>query len=123
MTTKTQVKVEDIAQAILDSRPFDARQLTHDFWAETASFSLVSKPATDSFVVLAISAALIELFAQRRGEIPPAWAAQIGGVEAPLFLVPEFEHEPYQRDRCLRTSPRPLKSRNLFAPDNYLAFV
>ena len=116
-------KISDLAQAILDHRVLDARQLTQDFWAEVPDFSQVEKPESCSLTALVVCAALVELFALRREDKSPNWTIEVGGLANPLFLVPEFERIPYQRERCLRTSPTPLKKRNLFAPDNYLSFV
>ena len=120
---QTKVELADIASAILDHRTLDARQNTHDFWADTPDFAQVLKPSQESPTVLVICAALLELFAARRGQRSPTWTATVGGLDKPLFLVPEFEAVPYQRSRCLRDAPRPLKERNLFAPSNYLAFA
>ena len=119
--TKTQIL--DIAQAILENRVLDARQLTQDLWADTPDFSLIELPTADSNITLVLCAALVELFAMRREDKSPKWVSNVGGLTKPMFLVPEFEKIPYQRQRCLDTAPEPLKKRNLFAPDNYLSFV
>lgn len=72
---------------------------------------------------LLIAAALVELFAQRRGCEAPAWVHEIGALDEPRFLVRLGARMPHLRAQCERESPPPLRSRNLFAPANYLTWV
>lgn len=72
---------------------------------------------------LVIAAALVELFAQRRGSEAPAWVHEIGALDEPRFLVKLASRMPHLRAQCERESPPPLRSRNLFAPANYLTWV
>ena len=124
MTCKTDViEIVDLVRAVLDHRALDARQLTQDFWAATKILSEVVPPKGLTNLELAVAASLLELFALRRGELPPSWTKAVPGVDREVFLIPEFEAVPYQRERCLKTAPEPLRKRGLYAPDNYLSFV
>lgn len=67
--------LERLANAILAERDLDARQFTQDLWREYPVFSVIKKPTSQNIQVVTLCAALVELFAQRRKQSPPEWAA------------------------------------------------
>lgn len=85
--------------------------------------STVACPVDLDPTELVIAAALVELFAQRRGCDAPAWVHEIGALDEPRFLVKLAARMPHLRAQCERESPPPLRSRNLFSPANYLTWV
>ena len=82
----TNVSILDLVQAILAERDLEARQLMVDLQDITQSFSNVAKPDTQNLEELIVAAALVELFATRRGELPPSWTQQIAGLDKPRYL-------------------------------------
>ena len=65
-------------------------------------------------------AALVELMAQRLGQNPPPWAAEIGSAPQPVHLLQSASRMKRLRDSCERNAPWPLRRRLFFAPANYL---
>ena len=118
---KTQII--DLARALLDDRGAIVGQYTMNLFDETASFTDVPKPSDATYPELVVSAALLELFALRRGESAPHWTAQIGGLASPRFLMGGYEKKyPYLADVWQSEAPEPLKRRNLFASAEFLEF-
>jgi len=72
---------------------------------------------------MVVAAALIELLAIRKGEEPPAWAVETGGLEEPFFLLKMAATMKNLRVLCETQAPEPLRKRLLYAPPNYLTFV
>ena len=119
----TNVSILDLVQAILAERDLEARQLMVDLQDITQSFSNVAKPDTQNLEELIVAAALVELFATRRGELPPSWTQQIAGLDKPRYLLGDPNRYPRFYARCVQESPEPLKRRNLIAPSDYLTFA
>ena len=119
----TNVSILDLVQAILAERDLEARQLVMDLQDITQSFSNVAKPDTQNPEELIVAAALVELFAIRREELPPSWTQQIAGLNKPRYLLGDPNRYPRFYARCVQESPEPLKRRNLIAPRDYLTFA
>ncbi len=119
----TNVSILDLVQAILAERDLEARQLVMDLQDITQSFSNVAKPDTQNPEELVVAAALVELFAMRREELPPSWTQQISGLNKPRYLLGDPNRYPRFYARCVQESPEPLKRRNLIAPRDYLTFA
>jgi hypothetical protein len=68
----------------------------------------------------AVYASLVELFASRAGQTPPAWTARVGKAPAPLFLVRAAKRSRAMRRESLSGTPESLKKRNVFALPDYL---
>ena len=117
------VSILDLVQAILAERDLEARQLVMDLQDITQSFSNVAKPDTQNPEELIVAAALVELFAIRREELPPSWTQQIAGLDKPRYLLGDPNRYPRFYARCVQESPEPLKRRNLIAPRDYLTFA
>ncbi len=121
MERKTQII--DLARKILsEERGAIIGQYTMNLF-ELPSFQGVPKPESATQEELAVCAALLELFAERRHEAPPTWTAEVGGVMPPRFLMGGYEREfPSFGERWRHEAPEPLKRRNLFASAEFLEF-
>lgn len=117
------VRIEQIAQAALAGESLETRSLTQDFLQENPDLKLVPRPDLDDLRTLAASASLLELFAERRGQKPPAWTNQIGSLPEPIFLVKAAMSMKYLRALCEAESPEPLRKRGFYAPPEYLVFA
>jgi hypothetical protein len=120
---QTQTTIDDLARALLADGGAIVGQYTMNLWAENESFSQIQQPVDVTHEELVVSAALVELFASRRGEAAPAWTSAIGGLAEPRFLMGGYEKRyPKRAARWLRESPEPLKKRNLYASAEFLEF-
>ena len=121
MASETQII--DLAREILrEERGAIVGQRVMDLF-ELPSFHDVPKPKGATLEELAVCAALLELFASRRGELPPGWTTEFGGIAPPRFLMGGYEREfPSFGERWRIESPEPLKRRNLWASADFLAF-
>lgn len=117
------IQIENIASTALQGDALNTRALAITFLSENPELSSVPRPRTTDTTVLAISAALLELFAQRRNQVAPSWTQAIGGLNTPLFLLRAATKMRYLREMCLAESPEPLRKRGLYAPNNYLSFA
>lgn len=115
--------LEQIARAALDGEALALRSLTQDWLSSNILLAEVACPSTRDPAVLAVSAALAELFAQRTGQPAPAWTSVISGLPEARFLVRSAATMKNLRRMCEEESPWPLKRRNLFAPADYLRFA
>jgi hypothetical protein len=115
--------LEEIARAALDGDPLLLRSLVQDWCVAGLRLAEVARPATHDPTVLAVSAALAELFALRTAQSAPAWTSVVPGLPEPRFLVRSAASMKRLRQMCEDESPWPLKRRNLFAPPNYLMFA
>ena len=115
--------LEQLALAALSGDALGVRSLAQDWLRENPRLANAPRPASESPDVLALSAALVELFAERAGQPAPAWTRDIGGVAEPRFLVRAAMTMRRLRRACELESPPPLRRRNLFAPADYLSFA
>ena len=97
--------------------------LTQDLLRQTARLSDVPRPITKDAQLLAIAASLIELFALRQKQTPPAWASDVAALPEPFFLVKAAQQMERLRELCETQSPEPMRKRKLYAPPNFLEFV
>lgn len=117
------MKIEQLAQAILEGEALLARSLTQDFFRSKPRIADIRKPRGHNQAILTTSAALTELFAMRMGQEPPIWTASVGSLEKPIFLVKSAATMKRLRVLCETQSPEPLRKRGLYAPPNYLEFA
>ncbi len=117
------ITFEAIANAILAYEDLHVRALTMEWLRHQLPLTEVPRPETDDARVLAVAAAIVELLAQRAGETPPAWTAEIGGLDEPFFVWPLTPRQTFTRNLCLTEAPEPLKKRNIYSPPNYLTFA
>lgn len=117
------VRIEEIAQTALAGDSLQTRSLTQDFFHEKQNLGTLPKPQTEDVQVLALAAALAELFADRLNQPAPAWTKEVGAVNEPVFLVKSALTMKRLRELCLKESPLPLRARKFYAPPNYLEFA
>lgn len=116
------VTIDQVATSALAREGVITRHLTQTFLRQTPRLEHVEQPNIKDFDILATSAALLELFAQRRGEQPPRWTVNTQRQGAPLFLL-TCKPGTFTYRLCQQESPVPLRKRGLYAPDNYLTFA
>lgn len=117
------VRIEQLAEAAIGGEALLLRSLAHDFLQENPTLSASVAPSSEDPSILAVSAGLIELFAERRGQLAPAWVQQMPRVNHAIYLVKSALNMPRLRRLCDRESPLPLRRRNIFAPPTYLEFA
>jgi len=117
------VTIESVAIAALAGEGLLLRSLVQDFLREQSDLSSSPKPQTDDVRVLATAAALIELFAARLQQQPPAWAQTVGALAEPIYLLKAASTMKRLRVLCETQAPAPLRRRRLYAPPNYLEFA
>jgi hypothetical protein len=110
----------ELVTAVVRGRDLSARQIVKD--ARRAGFSWANAPAPDfgGPRTRAVYAALVELFASREGQQPPAWTATVGAAPAPVVLVRSAKTSKTMRRMVEHDSPAPLKKRNVFATSQFL---
>jgi len=117
------VTLEQVATAARDYESLQLRSLTQDLLRQTTRLSDVPRPITTDPQLLAIAASLIELFAVRQKQTPPAWVSDIAALPEPFFLVKAAQQMKRLRELCETQSPEPMRKRKLYAPPNFLEFV
>ena len=61
--------------------------LTQDFFSQAPQIHDISRPSAEDRRILALSAALVELFAERLNQTAPQWTTMVGALDEPIFLV------------------------------------
>ncbi|MBI3915352.1 MAG: hypothetical protein HY327_14340 [Chloroflexi bacterium] len=115
--------LEQLAQVALERDNLRLRSLAQDLMRSKTPFSTLARPSSRDLRLLALSAALVELLAARRGENPPAWTNEVGALDAPFFLIESATRMQRLRVLCETQSPEPLRKRKLYAPPNFLQFA
>lgn len=117
------MKVEEISKAILAGQALAARSLVQEWLSTRPDLAHEPVPQTSDGRVLALSAALVELFAERLGQRSPDWTKEVRPLREPVYLLRSVMKMPRLRKLCEEQSPAPLRRRNLFAPADYLTFA
>jgi len=117
------VKIESIAEAALREDSLLARSLTQDLLREKPDLSRYARPPIGDARLLALTAGLLELFAQRLHQHPPDWTREIGPAPEPVWLVSAAKTMKRLRQLCETEAPEPLRKRRLYAPPNFLEMV
>ena len=117
------VEVEAIAQAALAGEALAARSLTQEFLRANPTLAEIASPTVHDPEVLAMTAALLELFAERTNQPAPAWTRIVGALPSPVYLLQAAKTMKRLRELCHDFAPEPLRRRNLFAPPNYLEMI
>lgn len=115
--------IEQIAEAILEGDGLLVRSLVQDFVRDQPVLSEIPQPRTTNHHLLAMTASLLELFAQRMGQIAPAWTESVGPTSTPTFLIQAALKMKRLRELCQQESPEPLRKRGFYAPPGYLEFA
>lgn len=117
------VTIEQIAAKILDDDPLEVRSLVQDYQRQAPALAGEARPVGTSAKVLVVAAGFAELIALRTGQEAPGWAANVGPLDEPLYLVKAALRSRKMRERIQRESPEPLRTRNVYAPPGYLEIV
>jgi hypothetical protein len=117
------VRLEQLAEAALAGEALMLRGLTQDWLHENPRIADCPRPLSHDTQVLAVSAALVELFAERSGQLAPPWSCAIGPLAQPRYLLRAAETMKRLRRMCELESPLPLRRRNLYAPAEFLQFA
>ena len=117
------VRIEQLAAAALSGDSMQTRSLTQEFFREAPHLPDIPKPAIADKQLLAATASLLELFAERTNQLAPAWTAEVGPLSEPVFLLKAAATMKRLRRLCEAESPEPLKKRGFYAPPNYLEFA
>jgi hypothetical protein len=112
-----------VAQYALYNDNITLDLLVDGFLRSNTVLQSVPRPETDDLRTLAVAASLIELFAMRSNQAPPQWTAAIGAVSRPIFLNSDAIESTWMRDRCLKEAPAPLRKRNIYSTENFLATI
>ena len=119
MTTKA----EQIAISSLAYQALEVRSLVQDWLRANPKLQAERRPQSTDPAVLAVAAGVVEILCERTGQTPPEWSASIGPVRDAVYLVNAASRSEKLRQRVERESPKPLRSRNVFAPAGYLDLV
>lgn len=117
------VTIEAIAAAVLQEDSLQARSLTQDLLRAPPDLQNYAQPQTDDPRLLALTASLLELFAQRLHQVPPTWTRAIGPLREPVWLVSAARTMKRLRHLCETEAPEPLRQRHFYAPPNFLEAV
>jgi hypothetical protein len=122
---RTNVTIEQIASKALEGNDRLLRGMVMALLDENPTLSDILRPQTDDQRILAASASLLELFAQRSNQSPPEWTKEIGPLPEPVYLVNGIgpATRGYLRRIADAQSPEPLRKRGFLATPNYLTFV
>jgi hypothetical protein len=115
--------IEQLAQAALERNHLQLRSLVQDLTRAKINWSKLPRPSTNDLRLLAMSAALTELLAQRNNQTPPAWTKEIGALKEPFFLLESVSTMKRLRVLCETQSPEPMRKRLLYAPPHFLEFA
>jgi hypothetical protein len=114
------VRIEQLAEAAINQDALSLRSLTQDLLRERPRLKDFPRPLAVDFKTLAASAALLELFAERLHQEPPAWTREIGPLPEPMYLVRAAATMKHLRALCEIQAPEPLRKRGFYAPPNFL---
>ncbi len=115
--------IEQMAEAAINRDSLRLRSLVQDWTRSGIPISEIRRPNQTDAKILAISAALVELLAERRGENPPQWTQNIGALTEPFFLVESATSMKRLKILCETQSPEPMRRRRLYAPPHFLEFA
>jgi hypothetical protein len=114
------IRIEQLAEAAINQDALLLRSLTQDLLRERPQLKDFPRPTAVDFKTLAAAAALIELFAERSHQEPPAWTREIGALPEPIYLVKAAATMKHLRVLCEQQAPEPLRRRGFYAPPNFL---
>ena len=114
------MELRDLVDALLARDALMARQWVADARREAVIWADVPRPTGWSAAEMAVAAGIVELFASRSHQPPPAWAATVGGAQDPLYLVRAAETMPRLRHSCETEGPEPLRVRRIYAPPDFM---
>ncbi len=115
--------LEKIARAALERDHFTLRSLVQDWVRSGAQIQEFPQPSFSDSRLLVISAAIVELLAERQKKSPPAWTKEVGSLSEPFFMLESASKMKRLRALCETQSPEPMRKRLLYAPPHFLEFA
>ncbi len=115
--------LNELARAALNRRSLELRQYAQDLLVHFADLAVIPEPLFDSVAHKTVAAAILELLAERRGQLSPAWTQSAVVLPVPFYLLESALTMPRLRQLCETESPLPLRKRGLFAPPQFLEFA
>jgi hypothetical protein len=109
-----------LIDAILAGDLLTARQWVADARREHLKWGTLPYPGELAGRQMTVAAGVVELFARRAGEAPPAWTQNVGPELEPVVLDPGLERMPRSFARAKASGPEPLRKRNLLALPDFL---
>lgn len=101
------ISLEQLAEAALQGDSLLLRSLTQDWLRENPSLNECQPPRINDPRILAVAAALIELFAQRLHQSPPDWTEQVEALPEPIYLLKSARTMKRLREMCEADAPPP----------------
>jgi hypothetical protein len=117
------IQIEALAEAAIQGDSLRLRSMVQDLFQESPCLANIEKPDTTNPQVLAVAAALLELFAERMHQPAPMWTKEVGPLPEPVYLLKSAATMKRLRQLCETAAPESLRKRQLYAPPNYLEFV
>ena len=114
------MELTELVKAVLEQDALTARQWVADAKQAGIDWSSIPAPEGLSDRENVVSAALVELMAERTEVPAPNWTKAIGPLPEPLYLVRAASSMPRLRRLCEEESPLPLRRRRLYAPPEFL---
>jgi hypothetical protein len=105
------VRIEQLAEAVLNGEGLTARSLVQDLFSERPRLADISRSPVDDERILAASASLLELFASRWGQDAPVWTKDISSLAEPTYLLKSINTMKRLRKLCEQESPESLRKR------------
>ena len=112
--------LRELVDSVLAGDLLRARQWVADAKRDAVQWEAIAFPEEMDPRSLAVTAALLELFAARAGGNPPPWTNTVGGVNELLVLDPGLETMRRSFAYAKEHGPRSLLRRNLVALPDFL---
>jgi hypothetical protein len=114
------MNARDLALAALSGDDLAVRQWVKDARRGQLDLASLEEPVDLQGDARIVAAGLVALLAERWGTQAPSWTQHGGRAEHPLYLVKRARSSRVVRLECERSSPAPLRERNVFALPDYL---
>ena len=112
--------LRDLVLSLISMDALAARQWVADAESASLQWSDISAPEGFDQTAMAIAAGIVEMLAQRAGQLPPKWTASVPPAPRHFFLVRAANEMPRLRRLCEENGPEPLRRRKIFAPPDFL---
>ncbi len=114
------MEVSELVDAVLSGDLLRARQWVADARRDNVKWESVAFPKEIDERSLAVTAALVELFADRAGGNPPPWTNDVGPLDGLVVLDPGLETMRRSFAYAKEHGPASLLKRNLIALPDFL---